>query len=249
MATHLKNQRVGFLLGAGVSLPCGAPTTAQLTEELTRQSVPYNRCTDGRYSPVPNGVATATTAIVLELDDVQRLLHNLRERVDVYYADRVSPAGCRLRPVNYEDLAYLCIQVLETLDRNRDNPAVGPFVRELVKELDTTRDALYDTAREAINLISDHLTVHLAKLSPAPGHLACIRDACTALDPAYRLLTLPLLRAIAHDLEFDDSRRSVAGFLAHFDAIFTLNQDLLLEFHNYATGFSDSDWLGSTIPG
>jgi hypothetical protein len=50
-------------------------------------------------------------------------------------------------------------------------------------------------------------------------------------------------------LEFIAESYSVAGFLAMFDAIFTLNQDLLLEFHYFATGLSSSDWIGSYYPG
>ena len=46
--------------------------------------------------------------------------------------------------------------------------------------------------------------------------------------------------------------RSVTGFLANFDAIFTLNQDLLLE-HHYLTNDpslqSQGKWSGATMPG
>ena len=183
MSTHPKNQKVGFLLGAGVSLPCGAPTTVRLTEQLTQQEMPYVRGDDGRYRLQRNYDAAATATGVPQIHDVQRLLHHLRQCVDAYYSDRVNPVACPQRTVNYEDLAYLCVQVLETLNRNRDNPAVGPFVHDLANELKITEDALYDTAREALNLISDHLLAHLSNLSPAPGHIACLRDACTALGP------------------------------------------------------------------
>jgi hypothetical protein len=42
--------------------------------------------------------------------------------------------------------------------------------------------------------------------------------------------------------------RSIQEFLPKFDAIFTLNQDLLLEFH-YDAGRKPSRWIGSYYPG
>jgi hypothetical protein len=44
------------------------------------------------------------------------------------------------------------------------------------------------------------------------------------------------------------STRSILEFLPKFDAIFTLNQDLLLEFH-YNAGHQLSRWIGSYYPG
>jgi hypothetical protein len=45
-----------------------------------------------------------------------------------------------------------------------------------------------------------------------------------------------------------ESKRSIQEFLPKFDAIFTLNQDLLLEFH-YDAGHQPSRWIGSYYPG
>lgn len=45
-----------------------------------------------------------------------------------------------------------------------------------------------------------------------------------------------------------ESKRSILEFLPKFDAIFTLNQDLLLEFH-YNAGHPPSRWIGSYYPG
>jgi SIR2-like domain len=45
-----------------------------------------------------------------------------------------------------------------------------------------------------------------------------------------------------------ESKRSIVEFLPKFDAIFTLNQDLLLEFH-YNAGHPPSRWIGSYYPG
>jgi hypothetical protein len=45
-----------------------------------------------------------------------------------------------------------------------------------------------------------------------------------------------------------ESKRSILEFLPKFDAIFTLNQDLLLEFH-YNFDHRPSRWIGSYYPG
>jgi hypothetical protein len=46
-----------------------------------------------------------------------------------------------------------------------------------------------------------------------------------------------------------DFRRSIQGFLSKFDAIFTLNQDLLLELHYNPAGVKPGRWVGSYFPG
>jgi hypothetical protein len=46
-----------------------------------------------------------------------------------------------------------------------------------------------------------------------------------------------------------DSERSIQQFLGKFDAIFTLNQDLLLEFHYRPDRFPDARWEGTYYPG
>jgi len=45
-----------------------------------------------------------------------------------------------------------------------------------------------------------------------------------------------------------ESKKSILAFLPKFDAIFSLNQDLLLEFH-YNAGLPNSRWIGSYYPG
>jgi hypothetical protein len=45
-----------------------------------------------------------------------------------------------------------------------------------------------------------------------------------------------------------ESKQSIEAFLPKFDAIFTLNQDLLLEFH-YDPGRRPNRWIGSYYPG
>jgi bifunctional DNA-binding transcriptional regulator/antitoxin component of YhaV-PrlF toxin-antitoxin module len=173
-----RSQRsVGFLLGAGVSIPCGAPSTAILTAELLGDAIPYFRATDERYYPIgadgrthphPHGVPT--------IEHVSALLRRLKRYVDEYYSNRCDPPGCVQRQVNYEDLAYLAVQISETIVRDRDNPALLPFVEEIADEFEIDAGALRELADEAIGLINDHIFHRLNCLTPAADHLGSIVD-------------------------------------------------------------------------
>jgi hypothetical protein len=174
----METKRVGFLLGAGVSLACDAPTTDELTAALLGQDIPYERHSDGRYRPRAPGHGAPEVSLVQR---VGPYLKCLERRVEAYYDGWAKEATRSARRVTYEDLAFLSVQVLETMNYDRDNPALMPFVLGLMEELQTTRDQLYETAEEALYLISDHVTAHLARLLPRAGHLACLREACRTL--------------------------------------------------------------------
>jgi hypothetical protein len=79
----------------------------------------------------------------------------------------------------------------------------------------------------------------------AGGSVRVLEEAIRA---SFAAMNLSLAQRPSLDLS-PEHPRAISGFLAMFDAIFTLNQDLLLEFHYYATGFSGSDWIGSFYPG
>ena len=52
------------------------------------------------------------------------------------------------------------------------------------------------------------------------------------------------------NLSFSEmSRRSISRYLARFDAIYTLNQDLLLEFHYDPRLIDPTRWIGHVFPG
>lgn len=194
-----ERSKVGFLLGAGVSLACDAPTTAQLTEALLSERIPYERDPNGRYRWRAPGVGVPD---VLLDQQVSPYLKCLERKVAAYYDTLPEPTSRSARPVNYEDLAYLTVQVLETMNRDRDNPALMAFVHELTLELPTTLDTLYETAEEALHLISDHVCGHLASLAARPGHLACVRDACAANAGAF-----PPILSLNHDLLIEQMLR------------------------------------------
>jgi len=116
---------LGFLLGSGVSIPCGAPSTADLTMDLLSHDIPYDRWTDGRYYRRMGAIPPIPPDGVPRLFQIGAFLSCLARFVTEYYTHRVDPAGCVRRTVNYEDLAYMAVQVSETINRERDNPALA----------------------------------------------------------------------------------------------------------------------------
>ena len=73
-------------------------------------------------------------------------------------------------------------------------------------------------------------------------------DLQKAVEASFRAMN----RALANRVEFNfsnDRRYSVNAFLARFDAIYTLNQDLLLELHYDPTLESPRRWNAKHFPG
>jgi hypothetical protein len=185
---------IGFLLGSGVSLPCGAPSTADLTRDLLSHDIPYYRWTDKRYYRRTGAIPPILPAGVPNLRQIGQFIMCLARFVTDYYANRVDPAGCVCRAVNYEDLAYLAVQVSETINRERDNPALAAFVRDVLAEFKVQEAELWELADETIGLIADHVADRLSGLTPATDHLLCVREAC---GPAARH-PVPIL-SLNHD--------------------------------------------------
>jgi hypothetical protein len=81
-------------------------------------------------------------------------------------------------------------------------------------------------------------------IAVSPAQLKILEDA---IEESFWAMNLALGQRGSIYLS-GESRRSILEFLPRFDAIFTLNQDLLLEFH-YNAGHRAIRWLGSYYPG
>jgi SIR2-like protein len=182
--------RLGFLLGAGVSLPCGAPSTTQLTDDLLRDDIQYRRASNGRYYALPSASSLQPLQGVPTVDQIGRFLRYLRDCVDSYYEGRCNAQGCIDRSPNYEDLAYLAVQISEGINRERDNPALSSFIRDVSLALSVDADSLRVRADEAVSLINDHVVNKLRRLSPRADHLECIQECCRATSSAVPILSL-----------------------------------------------------------
>jgi len=78
----------------------------------------------------------------------------------------------------------------------------------------------------------------------SPAQLKALEDA---IKESFWAMNMALGQRASMYLS-GESKRSILEALPKFDAIFTLNQDLLLEFH-YNAGHQPSRWIGSYYPG
>jgi hypothetical protein len=137
------------------------------------------------------------------MNQIRDFLRSLQRQVTEYYDDRTDPAGCFARAVNYEDLAYLAVQISETINRERDNPAISSFVRDISQELCVSPSTLRELADETVGLVADHVANCVAGLPPSANHLQCVRDAYIAA----RAQAIPIL-SLNHDCLIEGAFRA-----------------------------------------
>jgi hypothetical protein len=153
--------RVGLLLGAGVSLAAGMPSTADLTALVLAGQV--IRGTESHYrlssNSTPGGSPTPLTERVDYLGLVSTVLGALKTEVDGFYVD--YPA----REANYEDLYYMAVQIADAMSGEFDNPALRLLAEKLtpivepffstVQYPNTPEEMLLEAGNEAVRYIED----------------------------------------------------------------------------------------------
>jgi len=171
---------VAFLLGSGVSIPAGMPSTKKITERiLSGEGV--MRHTDGNYylgKPLYAHVGIPDEYI----PRVVTFLKRLKVEIDLYYLNEMG------RSTNYEDLYYASSQVCDSESGEYDNPVLKPFIDKIVPDIQPllvcTENEIkrvwqtHKLAEEATNYVRD-VVWHL--LSEPPGrldHLGLLVDAC-----------------------------------------------------------------------
>ncbi len=102
----LKN--VSLLLGAGVSIPAGLPSTGEITKELFE------------------GKSDSLKTIIKKDDElVLRFLKLIYRKIDEFYENKT---------INYEDLYYITTQIKDYLVEY-ENPIVANFTEDIIAEL------------------------------------------------------------------------------------------------------------------
>jgi len=113
--------RLMLMLGSGVSLPTGLPSTEKLTQAVLEEA--WHSHTDGQYYPGPEpNAAFVERNTVLR---IQPFLRRLKTAADAYFS------GNRLPFSHYEDIYFLAWQLAEEASRSRLNPAIAPFFKEI----------------------------------------------------------------------------------------------------------------------
>lgn len=173
-----ETKRLTFLLGAGVSLPAGLPSTAEITTRVL-QVHPVSRHSDGSYILDQEDAFSNENSYVKR---IPRYLAWLKGAADEFF--KQTPA----RPTNYEDILYLLSQVHDTLVPEYENPALQPFVEKIKTELSDLfvsgggtdfQDVWHvDIAGECRFYLIDAVAQLLSRNKSRSDHLTCVVDAC-----------------------------------------------------------------------
>jgi len=167
--------RVGFLLGAGVSIPVGMPCTGELTRRVLDTTGYTLHPSRGFAKSIP-GMRGANDWPVKQ-QDLGRFLNLVRDDCERYFDAEKK----QNRQVNYEDIFFVASQLVEHLSQDYENPAMQPFAQSLDERLKGSRlhSSLEEVADLACNYIQDVVAIEL-KAVPVPvtlNHLNCLLDA------------------------------------------------------------------------
>lgn len=100
-----KNIKIAFLLGSGISICAGAPSTTHLTQSLLNNE--RKQCTEKELS-------------------IKDFLGNLKTRIEDYYKWLKKAYD-----INYEDIYYFVWQLWSSVDGVSDNPAIFKLYKEI----------------------------------------------------------------------------------------------------------------------
>lgn len=172
-----------MLLGAGISIPAGFPTTQDITSRIL-SGHNITRHSDGTYYLDEDQSPLRTFEIPVQRDVL--LLRRLRMEIEKYFLYDFS------LDVNYEDLYYLCSQIHDSTLGEYENPLVGPFLQEISPDVDRIRTLTLGgnlESWEEIRLFSEAMyyirdvTWRLLQLVPTQlDYLGLIRELCMDAD-------------------------------------------------------------------
>lgn len=164
-------RRVCFLLGAGVSLSAGFPSTDAITNRVRGREGAIRK-NGGTYSWSSN-----PAGIHCHDDGPDRAQQLIEAVADMPWDANQSP--------NYEDLYYAVNEIYEHLRGNYDNPCLEPLIIQLLDKVDwsgldqNSRKGLQDAALEACDLIRSVVDQSLSGC-PCSTHLNLLTDVICA---------------------------------------------------------------------
>lgn len=213
--------KIAFLLGAGISIPAGFPSTSEITSRILLGEGVI-RHTDGTYYFAENN-PDGSHALDISVRRAALLLNRLLLEINRYYLFEIIP-----HTANYEDLYYVANQILDSEAGEFENPIIGAFLDNLSADITRigyqysmqTREA-WDLDRlfnETENYIRDMVWRMLQRDVTQNDYLKNICDSC-----------------------LDDEVESVD--------IFSLNHDTLLESYFDKAGITYNEGFGRPIEG
>lgn len=153
----LKNIKIAFLFGSGISICAGAPNTTQLTQNLLDYK--GNQCAGKELL-------------------IKDFLGYLKTRIEDYY--KWLKKAC---DINYEDIYYFVWQLWSSVNSVSDNPAIFKLYKEIQSifsldkgfyNIENFQNFLEDVLRHIENIICQKLEL---KLNSNCGYLNIIKQA------------------------------------------------------------------------
>ena len=171
------SQRAAFLLGAGVSIPAGFPSTSDITKQvLSGEGVMRHSNRNYLFGEPMYGRPDKY------VPKVTIFLNRLKIEIDLYYLYQSE------RFTNYEDLYYVASQIEDSEHFEYDNPVVRPFIRKILSEVRALlvhKGSAYEDkldlgelATETTRYIHNIVWQMLSKNPDRVDHLRCIKDTC-----------------------------------------------------------------------
>ena len=182
-------------------MPAKLPSLQEITTQVLSPKI-YFRDSDEVYRKIASENQPNPILVKMQMPEMERIeqfLRWLKAQAELRYATDLA------RSVNYEDLAYLAVQIRDDLYREYENPALGPLIYCALNTIpglcfhdgeECTK--LGHLAEETVNFIGDVAAEMLGKQPARKDHLQLFLDAM-------------------RDERFDEVN------------LFTLNHDTLLE--------------------
>ena len=167
--------KTAILLGAGASMPAGFPSTDCLTTSML-SGAGIQRNSDCTYQPTESD--DDVRAVVKLVNCAVRHIHGKAKR---YFEE------WKESPPHYEHLYYLVKQLWDEELGEMENPAIGPFAKELKAELTPllasasgqyVPDTLEGLYREVCHYIADVVWRSLLHEPSRTNHLKAFAEAC-----------------------------------------------------------------------
>jgi len=164
--------RIAFLLGSGVNIPAGMPSTDSITK-MVLSGKKIRRLSDGTYRvSISNAINNTQHRPIVQW--ILQILKLLMREIKSYYNNRAA------HKVNYEELYYMVEQISDSISGEYENPAVIHFYDKLLPEIKTIIKENYDINiifEETKNYIRDIVWNMLKKEPEVTKHLRFLLDA------------------------------------------------------------------------
>src|SRR3972149_10081867 len=123
----LTQMRIAFLLGSGISIPAGMPSTQAITKQILSGEGVMRNSVGNYYFGRPLYAHEGTPDEYVPR--VVVFLNRLKIEIDHYYLYETGHF------TNYEDLYYVASQIHDSESKEYDNPVVQPFIDKVLPEI------------------------------------------------------------------------------------------------------------------